>query len=153
MDKKSDPTEVRALLLDPVKEVSELVKAAAHANRLQVMVLLADGPKELSYIQDATGLSKTALSNHLSRMLAMGLVERLERGSYRLTDDGAGLLGAIAGFYSGSKARETDRAERVMVEHSRAFSGAAKDSDERSVQGARLRALLDTPTSAPSPGS
>ncbi len=75
MEKEPDPTEVRALLLDPVKEVSDLVKAAAHANRLQVMVLLADGSKEISYLQDATGLSKTALSNHLSRMLAMGLVE------------------------------------------------------------------------------
>jgi DNA-binding transcriptional ArsR family regulator len=133
MDKKPDSTEVRALLLDPVREVSELVKAAAHASRLQVMVLLADGPKELAYIQGATGLSKTALSNHVSRMLGMGLVERLERGSYGLTEDGGELLGAIAGFYSGSKAREEHRAERVMEEHSRAFAGAGKGDSERVV--------------------
>jgi len=126
MDKKPNPIEVKALLLDPVKEVSELVKAAAHANRLQVMVLLADGPKELSYIQDATGLSKTALSNHIAQMLGMGLVERVERGNYRLTEDGGELLGAIAGFYSGSKAREAHRAERVMEAHSRGFAGAGK---------------------------
>jgi len=127
MDKKPDPTEVRALLLDPVKEVSELVKAAAHSNRLQVMVLLADGPREFAYIQDSTGLSKTALSNHITQMLAMGLVERFERGNYRLTEDGGELLGAIANFYSGSKARETHRAERLMEQHSRAYSGAGKE--------------------------
>ncbi len=133
MAKTPNPAEVKALLLDPVKEVSELVKAAAHANRLQVMILLADGRKELSSIQGATGLSKTALSNHIAQMLGMGLVERVERGSYRLTEDGAGLLAAIAGFYSGSKAREDHRSEKVMEEHSRAFSGAGRGGEERTV--------------------
>ncbi|MFH0816684.1 MAG: winged helix-turn-helix domain-containing protein [Methanobacteriota archaeon] len=87
------------------EQASKLVRASAHPARLKAMAMLADGAKEFGDLQDRVGLSKTALANHLSQMVGMGLVERRGRGSYSLTEDGAQLLEAIGGFYAGSRAR------------------------------------------------
>jgi DNA-binding transcriptional ArsR family regulator len=122
MAKKMDPKEIRSMMQSSAEGVSELVKAAAHSNRLQLMALLADGPKEFSYLIEKVGLSKTALSNHIERVLELGLVERVGRGEYALTDDGKELLGAIATFYEGSKVREVQAGKKVSEQFAKAYS-------------------------------
>lgn len=121
MAKKVDAKGVGSMIASSADEVSELVKAAAHSNRLQVMALLADGPKEFSYLLEKVGLSKTALANHIERVLGLGLVERVERGEYRLTEDGIELLGAIATFYEGSKARQVHANKRIQEQYSKSY--------------------------------
>jgi DNA-binding transcriptional ArsR family regulator len=106
-----------------ISEASKLVKASAHPARLKVMALLAEGQREFAELQGEVGLSKTALANHVNQMVKMGLVERLERGSYKLSEDGAQLLEAIGGFYAGSKAREERNAERTMRQYSKPQGG------------------------------
>ncbi|MBI5001176.1 MAG: winged helix-turn-helix transcriptional regulator [Euryarchaeota archaeon] len=115
MGKKLDSSDVPG--------VSMLVKASAHPARLKVMALLGSGPKEFAELLNEIKLSKTALSNHVGQMVEMGIVERMGRGSYRLTEDGAHLLDAIGGFYAGSKAREEQKAERTMRQYSKPRSG------------------------------
>lgn len=106
-----------------VEQASKLIKASAHPARLRVMAMLVDGPREFGALQDEVGLSKTALANHLNQMVVIGFVERRGRGSYALTEDGAQLLEAIGGFYTGSKAREARNAERTMRQYSKPRSG------------------------------
>ena len=78
----------------------------AHDKRLQLLALVVGGRQEFAGLLKATGLSKTALANHLSQLSDSGLIERLERGSYQLTADGRGLLGLIVEAYKDSQARE-----------------------------------------------
>lgn len=121
MAKKVEPKEIRSMMQSSAEGVSELVKAAAHSSRLQLMALLADGPKEFSFLLEKVGLSKTALANHIERVLELGIVERVERGEYRLTEDGQELLSAIATFYEGSKARQVHANKRVQEQYSKSY--------------------------------
>lgn len=121
---------MKKLLGSDIADASKLVKASAHPARLKVLSLLAEGPVEFAALQDGVGLSKTALANHLNQMVRMGLVERHGRGSYRLSEDGAQLLGAISGFYAGSKARARDSSERMAEQYSRSYGGRKMNGEK-----------------------
>jgi DNA-binding transcriptional ArsR family regulator len=125
MSAGDDAQRVQRILSEASSEFVELLKAAAHPARVQVLALLLDGEQDFGRLMAATRLSKTALANHLTQLLAQGLVERLSRGSYQLTADGRELLVAAARFFEGSAAREAAR--RALVQ--RAYTGAAREAD------------------------
>jgi DNA-binding transcriptional ArsR family regulator len=100
-------------LSDNTKGAAEFLKSAAHPARLRILTSLLQGDREFSRLVRATGLSRTALSNHIDQLIEAGLVERRERGEYRLTADGKRLLDAAASAYVGSLHSQDE--ERALV--------------------------------------
>jgi len=128
MNTGDDAQRIQRILSEASGGFVDLLKAAAHPARAQVLALLLDGEQEFGRLMTATDLSKTALANHLTQLLDQGLVERLSRGSYQLTVDGRELLVAAARFFEGSAARAAARQAQVQ----RAYTGAVREPDAMS---------------------
>jgi len=68
---------------------SEVMKILANPRRLEILHLLADGPKEVGRLAEELGISQPNASQHLAVMRTAGVVEAERDGRevrYRLTD-------------------------------------------------------------------
>lgn len=80
-------------LFDPVglEKAQTLIRAMNNQNRLLVLCLLCDGPRTVTEMSDAVGLSLSAMSQHLTVLKKADLIEGKKSSqtvTYRLkTDD------------------------------------------------------------------
>ena len=68
---------------------SEVMKILASPRRLEILHLLADGPREVGRLADELGISQPNASQHLAVMRSAGVVEAEREGRevrYRLAD-------------------------------------------------------------------
>lgn len=73
-----------------LEDVAARFKVLAEPARLQVLDALADGPRHVSALMEATGLNQANLSKHLQMLHAHGFVSRRRAGLfvyYELADD------------------------------------------------------------------
>ena len=64
-----------------------MLRQLAHAGRLMILCGLAEGEKSVGELEDITGMSQSAVSQHLTRLKDAGLVDAERRGRriyYRL---------------------------------------------------------------------
>jgi len=84
-------------------EAAALLKALANEARLMVLCALVAGEHSVGELQEACGLSQSALSQHLARLREEGLVATRRSAQsiyYRLDDPmAASLLAALAALY------------------------------------------------------
>jgi DNA-binding transcriptional ArsR family regulator len=81
----ADPLQMEAA----AERASALLKTLGHRDRLMILCSLAEGERAVGELAEALGLAQSALSQHLARMRAEGLVaSRRESQSvfYRLND-------------------------------------------------------------------
>ena len=68
---------------------AEVLKTLANPKRLEIIHLLADGPREVSRLAEELGISQPNVSQHLALMRSAGVVEAERDGRevrYRLSD-------------------------------------------------------------------
>ncbi len=104
---------MRSFILESVEGINALLQALNHPKRIEVLAVLLDEPKEFKALVEATGFAKSALSNHLSVLTAKNLIEKVDRGLYRLTLDGEIFLGRIAHSYLEIKIHEQEKLENL----------------------------------------
>ncbi len=109
------------LLLDNIEGMTEFLKAVAHPKRIQILSLLNEQILNFSKLKRQTELQKTALSNNLTSLIEVKLIERFERGFYRITQDGQELLKAITKFYDNAKVRELFERKKIQQYYSQGF--------------------------------
>ncbi len=84
-------------------EAAALLKALAHEARLMVLCQLTEGEHSAGALQEASGLSQSALSQHLARLREEGLVATRREAQtiyYRLADENAArVLQTLADIY------------------------------------------------------
>ena len=82
---------------------AQLLKTLANDQRLRVLCLLVGGELSVGQINERIDLSQSALSQHLARLRADGLVTARRESQaifYRIADDRIGqLLGALYDIY------------------------------------------------------
>jgi len=74
---------------EKIRAASEGLRAIAHELRLAVLCYLLDGPMCVQELMEATGAAQSNLSQHLSKMRMLGLLETEKRGQhvyYRLAN-------------------------------------------------------------------
>jgi DNA-binding transcriptional ArsR family regulator len=108
-------------LLDVIKGMAEFIKAIAHPKRVQILTLILEKPLDFSNLKLQTNLKKTALANNLTILVEAKLIERFERGNYRITEDGRELLNSIDEVYANSKARENHRRKIIQRRYSQGW--------------------------------
>ncbi len=87
MDVLTPPAPGLAALEAKAEEVARVLTAMANPKRLLVLCNLLEGEKSVGALAEAVGLAQAALSQHLSKMRALGLVETRRDGQtiyYRL---------------------------------------------------------------------
>ena len=80
---------------DKVKEASQGLRAIAHELRLTVLCLLLERPMCVHELIEATGAAQSNLSQHLSKMRMLGILENEKRGQevfYRISNPAMGNL-------------------------------------------------------------
>ncbi|MGE3142502.1 MAG: metalloregulator ArsR/SmtB family transcription factor [Hyphomonadaceae bacterium] len=84
-------------------EAAQLLRALAHEARLMVLCQLVEGESSAGGLQEMTALSQSALSQHLAKLRAEGLVATRREAQtiyYRLADPRAAqLLETLAGIF------------------------------------------------------
>lgn len=78
---------------------AKLFRGFADPSRLSILEALRDDARSVGELVEATGLSQSNGSNHLTCLLDCGLVEREPRGRrviYHLADEGVGTLLSLA---------------------------------------------------------
>ena len=99
-------------LEENTEKISEILNALANPIRLKILSRLLDGETEFSTLQEATGLSKTALIHHLNNLSDTEIIENPKRGLYRLREDGKNLLASVVDTYTGSLWRRRQEGQR-----------------------------------------
>jgi len=88
---------------EKIAQASEGLKAIAQEVRLSVLCHLMDGPLCVHDLIEKTGASQSNLSQHLSKMRMMGVLECEKRGQqvfYSIANpEFANLLTALQGIY------------------------------------------------------
>lgn len=91
-------------------EAADLLKALAHEARLMVLCQLTEGEHSAGALQDGSGLSQSALSQHLARLREEGLVDTRREAQtiyYRLADEKAArVLATLAEIYCPPKRKK-----------------------------------------------
>ena len=94
---------MRELPEDKVKEASQGLRAIGHELRLSVLCLLLENPMCVHELMEATGAAQSNLSQHLSKMRMLGIVENEKRGQqvfYRISNPAwEGLVVALKQIY------------------------------------------------------
>lgn len=121
MSKHLTSKDIQRTVLESRDDLARMLRAVAHDKRLQLLALVVEGRQEFAGLLKATGLSKTALANHLGQLIDSGLIERFERGNYQLTADGRGLLESLVGTYKESQVREKAERQRLLESYSRGY--------------------------------
>ncbi|MBX7058849.1 MAG: metalloregulator ArsR/SmtB family transcription factor [Leptospirales bacterium] len=73
-------------------QAAELLKSMAHEGRLLALCQLIGTERSVGQLEESTGLSQSALSQHLARLRAQGLVAARRKGQsvfYALADERA----------------------------------------------------------------
>lgn len=83
-----------------------LLKAISNDKRLTILISLLTGQKSFTDLKENTDLQKTALSNHLTKLINTSLIFRPDYNKYQLTPDGELFLRAIEGAFKNSEIRE-----------------------------------------------
>ena len=65
---------------DRAAALAPLLKALGDEHRLAMVMLLAEGPRTVKEVQDATGLGQTLVSHHLKALRERGLVSATAHG-------------------------------------------------------------------------
>ena len=97
------------------KDILKIMKSMGNDNRLKILSVLLTGEKSFEHLKSETALQKTALSNHLTKLINNGLVEKPEHGKYKITSDGNLFVKAVdSAFYKSDiwKKKQTEKLER-----------------------------------------
>lgn len=73
-------THADATITDKARQLAPQLKALADETRLTLLLLLAERPRSVRELTDATGLSQTLVSHHLTPLREQGLVNVTPKG-------------------------------------------------------------------------
>jgi len=110
---------LKRTLLEEYETFIPLIKCIANEKRMEIIILLLDGPKSFQFLISNTLLQKTALSNHLAQLIEVNLVSKPTFGSYQIQPDAIALLRMFSQYWTNSAIRQT---KRLQKEEERQFS-------------------------------
>ncbi|WP_350226357.1 ArsR/SmtB family transcription factor [Methanobacterium ferruginis] len=88
-----------------------ILKAIGNPGRLKILILLWNGPLNFRTLLDEMDLKKSALANHLTQLKNTGLIEKIQHGTYCLSDDGKKYIYTIGNVFKESKKMKMKRKE------------------------------------------
>lgn len=87
-----------------IQEACDVLRAMANETRLKILCALGDGEKSVNVLAELTGQSLPAVSQHLAKLRASGLVESRRKAQtiYYRCAQGAGrvVITSLCDFYS-----------------------------------------------------
>ncbi|ABI75795.1 putative transcriptional regulator NolR [Hyphomonas neptunium ATCC 15444] len=101
---KGERSKALIIVSSRVEEAAEVMKAMASETRLKIMCALSEGELPVNQLAQLTGQSQSAVSQHLAKLRAAGLVTSRRAGQtihYRCRAGIAQqIIDTLCGFYS-----------------------------------------------------
>ncbi|MFX0162429.1 MAG: GyrI-like domain-containing protein [Candidatus Hodarchaeota archaeon] len=142
-------------LIESEKDIAIILGSLANKLRLRILTSLLKGSLVFSELQKITGLGKTALAHHLTKLVETGLIKHTARGRYELRSDSVELLNAIGATYATSQRRQkleaAKRADHIQRIHTARSMGSTMKEFEvhivklEPIRVASVRAISKTP--------
>ncbi|MHA1962191.1 MAG: GyrI-like domain-containing protein [Candidatus Thorarchaeota archaeon] len=133
--------EIRAILDEMDNELAMVLASLGHTKRLQIARAMLDDPMSFGELKKAAELSKTALIHHLNKLVENDIVVHIERGQYKLSEDGESMLLAIVNTFANSRRRRDIESLR-RAEYIERIHGKMKSSaDDLSVRVVELKPM------------
>jgi len=107
------------------EDVLTIIKAIGNKKRLRILISLLTGEKTFEMLKVETQLQKTALSNHLSFLVKVSLIEKPSVGKYKITQDGELILRSFESTYRKTEIWEK---KQIIDLQRRQFSDSFVDS-------------------------
>ena len=102
---KSKPETVTEQMTDNVGTATEVLKALSNETRIKLMCMLMDGEKSAGELASAVNMRLPAISQHLTKMRAAGLVvsRRDAQTIFYQAKQGVGhaIVGTLCDYYQG----------------------------------------------------
>ncbi|MBD3253486.1 MAG: ArsR family transcriptional regulator [Candidatus Lokiarchaeota archaeon] len=95
-------------------EIMLILKCLGNENRLQILMYLVKTPKSYGNIVKNIELKKTAVSNHLSQLLDVNMIEKEEHGVYKISADGLSFIKAIERAYQDLPSKQVKKFETLQ---------------------------------------
>ncbi|MFW9991001.1 MAG: winged helix-turn-helix domain-containing protein [Candidatus Odinarchaeota archaeon] len=114
-------------LLRSTEQISDFIKTIGHSKRYLLLVLLMIEPKTFRFLKKEVNIEKTALFNHLTKLMKALLVEKIDHGTYCLTEDARDLLRVTYDVYHKSKVREYQIKRALQTQYSRSYQRMIKE--------------------------
>lgn len=96
------------------KDILTILKAISNNKRLTILIALLTGEKTFNDLKNETNLKKTALSNHLIKLINSELILKPDHNRYRLTSDGELFIRSLETIYNESDIKEKKRIESLQ---------------------------------------
>jgi DNA-binding HxlR family transcriptional regulator len=84
------------------EQINSILGVLSHEKRLQILLSLLTGDKSFRELKKETKLKKTALANHLNRLISVQLISKPAYNTYRLHLDGERYLRIFENAYQQS---------------------------------------------------
>ncbi|MHA1420440.1 MAG: ArsR/SmtB family transcription factor, partial [Candidatus Heimdallarchaeaceae archaeon] len=113
----SSKESLKMFILESLNDLADLFKCLDHPTRLEILARLIYDEMEFKDLQQEMDIPKTSLANHLTQLVESGLVERMERGVYRISFDGQDIINSSAKSFLDMKVREQERLETLRLRY------------------------------------
>ncbi|MBY9001615.1 MAG: effector binding domain-containing protein [Candidatus Heimdallarchaeota archaeon] len=108
---------LKMFVLESLNDLACLFKNLDHPTRLEILARLIPEEMEFGDLQKAMDIPKTSLANHLIQLTESGLIEKLDRGVYRISFDGEDIMSSSAKSFLDMKIREQERLETLRLHY------------------------------------
>ena len=96
------------------KDILSILKAISNDKRLTILLALLTGEKKFNDLKEVTLLKKTALSNHLTKLITTSLILRADYNKYQLSSDGELFIRGIEDIYKKSDVKKKMKLEALQ---------------------------------------
>ncbi|MFW9904590.1 MAG: winged helix-turn-helix domain-containing protein [Candidatus Thorarchaeota archaeon] len=96
------------------KDILVILKAISNEKRFIILIALLSGEKTFNDLKIETKLKKTALSNHLLKLINAKLILKPDHNKYCLTSDGELFIRALEAAYDQSDKKEKKDTEELQ---------------------------------------
>ena len=95
-------------------EIASILKTIGNQKRFKILLSLLEGVQSFGYLLNETNLQRTALSNHITKLVNMKLIEKVNFGIYKITGDGLEFMKALDKAYYESPTRTMEQFENLQ---------------------------------------
>ncbi|MDH5403515.1 MAG: effector binding domain-containing protein [Candidatus Heimdallarchaeota archaeon] len=121
-------------MLETANELNDLFQSLANERRIIILANLVYERQNLANLQKLTGFQASLIANHLAVLSDSGLIKRIDRGLYDISQDGLDLLQQICFAFLEVKKRETKK-----LEYLQALIGRYTDNDLSIAVGDKMK--------------
>ena len=114
MDNQNNQKNLQEEIFNHLDRFSDILVSIGHKKRIIILTYLLNGPKKFSFLEEKTDLRKTALAHHLSILSESKLVDKIERGIYKISQDGREFIQNFYRAYNKSSLKSLEIARTLQ---------------------------------------